>query len=178
MIPFIIYFFMVFSLSTDAFSLAILLGTLSTSRKRNLIVSIMIGIFHFLMPLLGSRLGLYFTDKIPINEKYLLFSLFLFLAYEMYKNRDTDEPIQIFNLFSMILFSLTVSMDSFIVGIALGINKENIILAGTIFSLVSTSISFIGLELGKKLQEKYQKKTIYIGIGLMIIIAIKYLLFN
>ena len=45
------------SLSMDAFSLALIYGTQSISKKNKIILSIIVGIYHFVMPLLGVFLG-------------------------------------------------------------------------------------------------------------------------
>ena len=46
------------SLSMDAFSLALIYGTYGLSRRNEIILSIIVGLFHFFMPLVG----LFFWD--------------------------------------------------------------------------------------------------------------------
>ena len=45
------------SLSMDAFSLALVYGLLIYSKKRKLLLSIIVGIYHFFMPLIGMLFG-------------------------------------------------------------------------------------------------------------------------
>ena len=45
------------SLSMDAFSLSLLYGTLGMKKEEKLILSFIVGIFHFIMPLLGKCFG-------------------------------------------------------------------------------------------------------------------------
>ena len=50
-------FLMAVSLSMDAFSLALVYGTLGMSKKYKIFLSIIVGMYHFVMPLLGMFLG-------------------------------------------------------------------------------------------------------------------------
>ena len=45
------------SLSMDAFSLALAYGTVGLSNKNKIILSIIVGCFHFFMPLMGLIFG-------------------------------------------------------------------------------------------------------------------------
>ncbi|MCI8459964.1 MAG: hypothetical protein HFE81_01075 [Bacilli bacterium] len=175
MLQLLIYFFIGLSLSMDTFSLSLSIGTTSPTTKQIIKTSIIVGIFHFIMPLFGSTIGNIFSKNI-IQTNYITFTIFIILALQMFLNRNSEEKVDILTVFSMILFAISVSLDSFSVGIAFGITKESIIISGLIFSIVSATFTYLGLKLGKKLTEKYQEKTTYLGILLMLIIAFKYLL--
>ena len=45
------------SLSMDAFSLALVYGTQGLNKKNEILLSIIVGIFHFFMPLIGLNIG-------------------------------------------------------------------------------------------------------------------------
>ena len=51
------YFLMAIGLSMDAFSLAIIYGTNGIDRKKIILLSLVVGIFHFIMPNLGGYLS-------------------------------------------------------------------------------------------------------------------------
>ena len=53
----LIYFFIGISLSIDAFSIAISLSTTNIDNKDLIKLPLMVGLFHFCMPLLGIKLG-------------------------------------------------------------------------------------------------------------------------
>ena len=171
----LIYFFIAISLSIDAFSLAISLGTLNPKKYIILKTSIIIGIFHFIMPILGSLIGNIFINSF-INPHIIIFFIFIFLIIEIYFNKDTPKEIKILNTINIILISFSVSIDSFTVGIAFGLNKENIIISSIIFQIVSTTITYLGLLLGKYLKNTYQEKANYLSIIILFIVAIKYLI--
>ena len=90
-------------------------------------------------------------------------------------DKDIDNNLSILELF---LFALTVSIDSFSIGVALGFQEENIILAGSIFSLCSFLFTFTGLILGNKIKEKLNNKINIIGAIILLVISIKYLIFS
>ena len=69
---------MAISLSMDAFSLALVYGTFGIDRKNKIILSLIVGCFHFVMPLFGMFIG------------DLILSLFK-LTYIYYCVRITDK---------------------------------------------------------------------------------------
>ena len=170
----LIYFFIGIGLSMDAFSLSLSLGTTNPSLKSIIKTSITIGIFHFFMPIIGYIIGLYFNTKIN-NPNIFTSIIFLILTYEIYRNRNEEETSILTNI-NILLISISVSIDSLSVGIALGLNNELIYLASIIFSIISSIFTYTGLILGKKLNSKYKNISTYIGIILLLIVALKYLI--
>ena len=75
----------------------------------------------------------------------------------------------------MFFFAIAVSIDSFTVGIALSLDNQNLLLGGLIFSIVSATFTFLGLLLGKLLNDKTGSNSKLIGIIILIIFTIKYL---
>lgn len=170
----LIYFFIAIGLSMDAFSLAIAYGTNNIEKKKILILSIIVGLFHFFMPVLGSLIGQKMNYLVTDANKVVAIILFI-IAIQMYMSRKEEKKGSITNILSIILFSLTVSLDSFSVGLGLGLMKKTIFSASTIFSITSFIFTLIGLILGKKLSERFGLKATYLGIIILIVIAIKYL---
>lgn len=170
----LIYFFTGIGLSMDAFSLSLSLGTTLPKKKTILKTALTVGLFHFFMPILGYFIGYSFKYKIP-NINILTFILFVILSIEMYKSKD-EEKTNILNNITILLIAFSVSLDSFTVGIAFGLNNEFILISSTIFSIISALFTYIGLALGKKLKTKYKKLSTYLGIILLLIVALKYLI--
>lgn len=170
----LIYFFIALGLSMDAFSLAIAYGTNKISLKKELLLSIFVGLFHYIMPLIGTIIG----EKLNfiINGSNIIVGLiFLILAAEMYTSIDEEKKGMITNFLSILFFSLTVSIDSFSVGIALGITKNYTSVVFIIFSIVSATFTLLGLLLGKYLSQKLEKKATYFGIIILVLLALKYI---
>ncbi|MDD5888165.1 MAG: manganese efflux pump [bacterium] len=171
----LIYFFMAIGLSMDAFSLSIAYGTNYIKKSKILFLSTLVGLFHYIMPFLGSIIGGSLAIII-MKTNYIVSLVFLILAYEMYKSKDEEQKGAITNLLSLFIFAITVSLDSFSVGLALGLEKANLNSAFLIFAITSATFTFIGLLFGNHLSKKYGKKANYFGIIILTILAIKYLL--
>jgi len=172
----LIYFLIAISLSMDAFSVAISLGTIAQNNRNIIKTGLSVGIFHLFMPILGSCLAQIINERVNLRINQFTALIFLILALEMYFNKETENKINILNIITIIIVSFTVSIDSFSVGIALALNKENIFIPSIIFSITSTIFTIIGLLLGKKIQKKYNRTATYIGIIIMLLVSIKYLL--
>ena len=93
----------------------------------------------------------------------------------LYFNKVEETIPLLFNWLSILLIAFTVSIDSFSVGIALGISKESIISASTIISLTSAIATFSGLYLGNYLNKIHQERAKYLGIILLLVLILKYI---
>lgn len=173
----LIYFFMAIGLSMDAFSLALAYGTTKIPITKKVILSLTVGIFHFFMPKLGALLGTKLLLNYISKANYLVGIIFIILALEMFFSRKDKKSGTITNIISIILFSFTVSIDSFSVGIALSLTRKNITIACLIFAVISSIFTFLGVELGMKIAKKFESKAEYIGIIILFFLGIKYLLF-
>lgn len=178
MIQFISVIMTAIGLSMDAFSLAILYGTLNFNRRKILTLSGSVGIFHFFMPLLGSIVGLFILKLLPINANTVVGIIFLVIAIQMilsiFKN---EEIVDLKSIFAIILFAFTVSIDSFSVGIGLSALCNNKIFAVSIFSITSFIFTFLGLSIGSKLTERFGKISTLLGSIVLLCLSLVYLFF-
>ena len=74
----------------------------------------------------------------------------------------------------MIIFGLTVSVDSFSVGLGLDTISKNIVLSSLIFSITSFVFTITGLFIGKKINQIFGRISTLIGGCVLILIAIFY----
>lgn len=161
------------SLSMDAFSLALIYGTFNIEIKKIMIISIMVGIFHFFMPYFGYYFGENLSRFININIDIFMTMLFLYLGVNMMFSVFKNEEIKIStNFIALTLFALTVSIDSFTIGIGLGLEKNNSYINYLIFSIVSFIFTLIGLNIGNLLSIKFGKLSNIVGSITLIILAI------
>lgn len=164
-------------LSMDAFSLALIYGTLNLSDKIEKLMSIMVGIFHFFMPILGYTFGKIILSLIPINPNTLVGIIFIILSLEMLISLKKDEQVKILtNIASICMFAFTVSIDSFSIGIAFSALNNNIVLASIIFAITSGIFTYLGVALGKKLVSKFGSITTVLGGIILLILGINYLI--
>ncbi len=156
----------------DAFSIALSIGTTHLSKNRFILIPIIVSIMHFVMPLIGLFLGNQILSVININPKIIMTIILLYLAFLMYKDRNNDKVTKINSLLSIFLYALSVSLDSFSVGIGLKALTDKIIIPPIIFSLCAGTITYMGLILGKYSQKVWKEKASLIGIILLISISI------
>lgn len=159
-------------LSMDAFSLSFSYGTLNINKKDRVILASLVGLFHFFMPILGLFIGNIILKYIIIDLDILLAIIISLIGIEMIiSSIKKEDNTMLLSLLSFILFSFSVSIDSFSVGIGLkGINN-NYLQVSIIFSLCSFIFTYVGLILGTKLSDlvgRYAKTIggiILIGLG-------------
>lgn len=165
------------SLSMDAFSLSLAYGTLGLKKGEIITLSIIVGIFHFIMPLLGMVIGENILHIVSLKSDLLISILLFIVGFEMIKESlQKDNEQHIMNLKEMILFGFTVSVDSFSVGIGLNSLNYNYYLCSLLFSISSFIFTYLGSYLGKKLYQKFSRKASIFGGILLIIIGFSYLL--
>ncbi len=163
------------SLSMDAFSLALIYGTQSISKRDKIILSIIVGIYHFVMPLLGVFLGNIILKYLVINLSIVVSIIFLFIGIEMIISSMKDDSHDfVVNIFGFLIFGLSVSIDSFTTGIGLNVINNNYLEVSSIFCIVSGSFTYLGLIMGNKLGSIFGKLSTIIGGVILIILGIFY----
>lgn len=148
----------------DAFALALSYGIKSVSKKNILITAITVGIFHFFMPLIGNYVGIKLFEYTIIKPRLVLFSVFMILSVDMFTHFFEKEPkIRSLNIIGTIIFAISVSFDSFSVGIGINYIFDNILLIVSSFCFISAGFTILGFWLGKKLSMKIGKYAFLIG---------------
>ncbi len=168
--------FMSISLSMDTFALSLCYGTIGLSKIKQLILSISVGTFHFFMPLIGIMVGKFSLNLLKIDMKYIVYAIFMLIGIEMLlESFDKNKKIINLNTIGIILFSLSVSIDSFTLGIALNYLSDNYFLCSTLFCITSFLFTLIGLKLGNKIRTYFNNIASIFGGIILIIMAICYL---
>lgn len=135
--------------------LAVAYGIKNIGLKKSLIISITVGMFHFIMPLIGNYLGISLFEYTYIKPKYILFLIFLILSMDMLIHFFEKTPkLRNLNLFGVILFALSVSFDSLSVGLGISLIYDNILLACACFCIISFILTFLGFCIGSKISKK------------------------
>lgn len=165
-------FFVGIALSMDAFSIALSIGTLNLPKTKLLLLPVITGIMHFIMPMLGVLLGNQLLNIININPKLIVAIIFLYLAVVMYFDKKHENIPKITSFLSVFLFAFSVSIDSFSVGLGLKGLTDNYILSFLTFTVCSFSFTYIGLILGKYSVKILKEKATYLGILILIVLAL------
>lgn len=171
----ILVFLIAISLSLDALSLAMIYGLVIKSNYDRLLLSIIVGVFHFFMPLIGFLFGKIIFNFIILNSNILTFVIFIYIGIEMIIEDDKNISDKK-NIYNMLLFGFTVSLDSFSVGINYNMIINNYFLSSFIFLFVSFLFTYAGLIISNKISNFYGNILKKIGGFTLIMIAFTYIL--
>lgn len=173
----ILIFLIAVSLSMDAFSLSIAYGTMNLSKRDINILSIIVGLYHFFMPILGMFIGNYVLNAINIDENIIILIIFSIIGINMilesFKSTENIKPMK---LLEMLAFGFAVSLDSFSIGIGIHNLTNNVFLSSFIFSITSFIFTYIGLLFGNKLNKHFGRYATIVGGFTLIILGISYVL--
>lgn len=166
------------ALGMDAFSVCLGIGLNGVRLKEILMISLLIGFFHALMPFLGIVIGDFINDAVGeiavISSSIVLIVIGLeMISWLIFPSTKKVKKPQRFGLF---IFVLTVSLDSFSVGLSLGMIGLRVAVTLFIFAIVAASMSFTGLFLGKKIQAIVGHYGRVIGGIILIVFGLKILL--
>lgn len=165
-----------FALSMDTFSLALSLGTLNFSKKSLLFYPLMVGIFHFIYPILGRYLGEFISSIIIIGSYKLLgiifLCLFLKLLYDFIKQQEID--VKVNNIY-LVFLAFLVSIDSFTTGIGIKAITNSLLIPSIIFLIESSFFTLLGIIIGKKANENLGMIANIFGLILLFILAVIHL---
>lgn len=163
------------SLSMDAFSLSIFLGTI-INKKNIITLIILIGVFHFFMPVLGAIVGYKFSNMISFNGDIIFGIILLILSAQiflsLYKKEEADKN---FSFFELVLLAFGVSIDSFSIGFGLSFSDKFVFSASIIFSLCSMIFTYLGSLIGKYTNNLFGVYSKLIGAVLLLIMGIIHL---
>lgn len=161
------------ALSMDTFTLSLLIGLSNSSKKIKSIYPLIVGILHFIFPIIGNFLGNYIIKIITISSTKFLGLIFLLLFIKLLLDYKKNKEIEInFNCYSLLLLAISVSMDSLIVGIGINSITYNILLPSLVFFIESCIFTYIGIIIGKESNKTLGKKANIIGMILLLIISI------
>ena len=160
------------SLSMDAFSLALIYGMQGISKKNKIFLSLIVGIYHFIMPIIGLTFGT-ILDNINIISIDLVATLILiYIGIDLIISKSKEEDKFEISKLGFLIFGLSVSIDSLTVGIGLKAITDNFLISSTIFSITSLIFTYLGLTFGNLIGNKIGSYSKIIGGIVLIIISI------
>lgn len=164
-------------LSMDTFSLSLGYGIIINDKLLIKKLSLTVGIFHFIMPLVGNSIGESILKIIKISPQIVEPVVFLAIAIELVLSLFKKEELtEIKSFLSILAFSFAVSIDSFIVGIGLDGVTTNTSFSSLIFMIVSLIFTYVGLNTGKKIKSLIGNKAEILGIIILTLLSISSLL--
>lgn len=147
------FLFIAIALGMDAFSVSLVLGIQNIRLKIALFLSILIGACHMILPTIGILLGQALLNKIG-HVTTILSGLLLFgIGIHMFLGAFSSHEKKAFQLagFGFILLALSVSIDSFSVGLSFGMSGIHSIIMILLFGFASSFLTLLGLLVGRKI---------------------------
>ena len=168
-------------LAMDAFAVSICKGlSLKTmSWKKAIIVGLYFGFFQALMPLIGCFLGATFESVVTKVDHWIAFILLGIIGINMLKEafgNDEENQNDKVDFKTMIMLAIATSIDALAVGITFAFLKVNMAIATIMIGIVTFAICVIGVKIGNKFGDKYERKAEVVGGLILIFIGIKILL--
>jgi putative Mn2+ efflux pump MntP len=140
------------------------------------------GLFQFLMPVLGWLLGMGLVAFISRFDRWVAFGLLVFIGGKMIRSglnpgrpARSDNPSRGWRL---VLLSFATSIDALAIGVSLAMLSVNIWLPSVLIGLVTGTMSFLAIKIGRKLGAVIGYRMEIAGGLILLAIGIRILLSN
>lgn len=154
-----------FALGMDTLSISLAFGMQALRLKRIFLIGLTFGVFHFCLPLVGMTLGNFlipFLGRLPmIISGVILFIIGAHLFFSAFLYRE-NRFLPAFGL-GLLLISLSVSLDSFTVGLSIGILGIRTFFICILFGGISITLAWIGMLVGRKIYHYIGKYSEILG---------------
>ncbi|WP_420799856.1 manganese efflux pump MntP family protein [Paenibacillus paridis] len=175
---FLTLFIIAVALGLDAFSLGLGIGLKGIRLRDILKLGVVIALFHVLMPLAGIYTGQYVGGLLGDVATTAAGILLVLLGGHMIYSSLRGEAVQSFDhksLWGLLVLSLSVSIDSFSVGITLGMFSANLWMTILLFGILGGLMSVSGLLLGRKVSGNLGEYGEAIGGGILFVFGILFI---
>lgn len=168
-------------LAMDAFAVSVYKG-LSMKKmnwKKAIIVGLYFGVFQALMPVIGYFLGTTFESLVTKIDHWIAFVLLVAIGANMLKeafSKNSEDCNDNVDFKTMIILAIATSIDALAVGITFAFLQTNIVIASLSIGIITFAISVLGVKIGNKFGDKYEKKAEIAGGLILILMGIKILL--
>lgn len=151
------FIFIALALGLDGFSVCLAIGMYKIRIRRMVLIGLIIGCFHMLLPFIGLLIGhmmsLQWTHIAATIGYFLLVFMGLYIIFSALQQKDI-QTIYPYGLRLLTVIFLT-SIDSFPVGISLGLAGVEQVLFILLFGVITTILGWLGLIIGKKTSELF-----------------------
>ncbi|KMJ59197.1 membrane protein [Bacillus sp. LL01] len=170
---------MAIALGMDAFSVGLGMGMIKLRLRQIFYIGITIGVFHIVMPLCGMAIGKMLSQEFGSIATLIGGLLLVMLGLQMMLSSFKKEEGPMISPVGagLFIFALSVSLDSFSVGLSLGIYGARTLLTILLFGAVSMLLTWMGLIFGRKLQGWLGSYSEALGGSILLGFGIKLLFF-
>jgi putative Mn2+ efflux pump MntP len=169
-------------LAMDAFAVSIVSGSLYKELKvrHALRMALFFGGFQAVMPIIGFLAGVGLKEYISASDHWIAFALLCFVGgkmiYEAFQIESAEKNRDPANLLVLLALSFATSIDALAVGITLSLLKAPLVLTVTVIGLVTFSLSYAGVSIGKRFGHFFESRIEIIGGVILIAIGVKILI--
>lgn len=137
------------------------------------------GLFQFFMPVIGWLMGVSFVSYFSAVDHWIAFGLLSFVGGRMIISGLNPNVESYANDpsrgFTLVMLSVATSIDALAIGLSLAMLDVNIWYPSVIIGLVTASLSFFSIMIGKKIGPLVGKRMEIFGGTILIIIGIRIL---
>lgn len=144
--------FMAFATGMDAFSVSLGIGMQKIRLRQIAFIGLVFGVFHIIMPAIGIILGQLISTQIGHWTALTGGALLIVIGVHMLLSAFNHEAKSAFESkgIALLLLAFIVSIDSFSVGLGLGLSGTTVLLALFLFGASSTCLTWLGMLLGRR----------------------------
>ncbi len=168
-------------LAMDAFAVSVCKGLAMKKMnwKKAIIIGLYFGVFQAVMPIIGFFLGTTFEGFITNVDHWVAFILLVVIGINMVKEafeKESENRNDNVDMKTMIVLSIATSIDALAIGITFACLKMHILVPVITIGVITFIISVIGVKIGNRFGDKYEKKAEIMGGVILILLGIKILL--
>lgn len=168
------------SLGLSNFAAAIAIGISGVDRKTRIKTALVFGFFEAAMPVVGLLIGNRIASLIGHIANYLGAGLLILTGshtiWQSLQSHSSEVPRQTGSqrkqLKQLLIAGFALSIDNLVVGFALSLYHVPIALTAGIIAFTSVVMSLIGLELGRRLGEQFERWSEAIGGVILILVGV------
>lgn len=168
-------------LAMDAFAVSVCKGLAMKKMnwKKAIIIGLYFGVFQAVMPIIGFFLGTTFEGFITNVDHWVAFILLVVIGINMIKEafeKESENRNDNVDMKTMIVLSIATSIDALAIGITFACLKMHILMPVITIGVITFIISVIGVKIGNRFGDKYEKKAEIMGGVILILLGTKILL--
>lgn len=183
-------------LGMDAMSVSMAVGVKWHGPHQKFRLSWHMGLFQFMMPIIGWLVGSSLAGLLSSVGKYVAAVLVIALGVKMlyeairehagavaeHAEEEAEELLHIKRKdptrgLSLILLSIATSIDALVVGFSLGLKGDSIWGASVVIGIVAGVMSLAGVVIGKRAGEKFGKPAEIVGAAVLILLGVSFMVF-
>lgn len=167
------------SLAMDATAASVAAGMRlrSVSTRQAGKIGLFFGGFQALMPLAGYALGRGVCGAVAALDHWLVLILLGGIGIKMILDAGRERPEQEAQSFNdtwpLMLMALATSIDALAVGVSLALMKVDILFSALIIGMVTATLCVLGVAMGERLGQKFERRAAIAGGVVLILIGIK-----